>query len=151
MRMDGLSTTFSKALTASNSSQVSMRNASTNSYNAKFDAFLYAVILEEQSGVPLTVVSLLARHDLDPWEEAAKYAHSPGWATVASLSDLLAGVIPYSFLDEHVCTEAVRLLRLLPAPDFADPVTPNPMWPVIVDLLKRFKVISGILTGNDRR
>jgi hypothetical protein len=128
-----------------------MRNASANSYHVKFDAFLYAVILEEQSGVSLTVLSLLARHDLDPWEEAAKYARSPRGEAVTSLSDLLAGVIPYSFMDERVCTEALRLLSMLPPPDSAHPVTQNPMWPVIVDLLKRLKDISGILTGNDRR
>jgi hypothetical protein len=128
-----------------------MQDASTNTCDVKFNAFLYSVILEEQSGVSLTVLSLLARHDLDPWEEAAKYARSPGALTVATLSDLLSTVMPYSFLDECVCTEAVRLLGLLPSPNFADPVAQNPMWPVIEDLLKRLKDISGMLIGNDRR
>ena len=70
---------------------------------------------------------------------------------MATLSDLLSTVMPYSFLDECVCTEAVRLLGLLPSPNFADPVAQNPMWPVIEDLLKRLKDISGMLIGNDRR
>jgi hypothetical protein len=128
-----------------------MRTASNNSYNVTFAPFLYATILEEKSGASLTVLSLLARHDLDPWEEAAEYARSPGAAAVASLSDLLAEVMPYSFLDEFVCTEAERLLGLLPSPDFADPVAQNPMWLVVADLLKRIKEISVILIGNDRR
>jgi hypothetical protein len=128
-----------------------MRKTSSDSYDVKLESFLYAVIPDDRSGAPLTVLSLLARKNLDPWEEAANYAQSPGAAAVASLSDLLAEVMPYSFLDERVCTEAVRLLDLLPSPHYADPVAQNPTLPVIADLLKRLKEIFGIPVRNDRR
>ena len=122
-----------------------------NSHTVKLEPFLYATILEERSGVALTMLSLLARHDLDPWEEAAKFARWPGAATVAAVSDLLAEIMPYSFLDECVSTETVRLLGLLPPPNFADPVVQNPMRLVVADLLKRLKDIFGIPIRDDRR
>jgi hypothetical protein len=38
----------------------------------QFDEFLYARIDEGSDTTPLSVLSMLARLDLDPWEEAAK-------------------------------------------------------------------------------
>jgi hypothetical protein len=127
-----------------------MREAFNPSYNSRFDSFLYEVILEEQFGASLTVLSLLARQNMDPWEEATKYAKSPGGAAVANLSDLLSCVMGYSSLDERVRAEAVRLLHLLPSPNVPDPVVQNPVWPVVVGLVKRLKDISGIWIRNDR-
>jgi hypothetical protein len=127
-----------------------MQKAFTHACNARFHTFLYAVILQEKSGVSLTVLSLLARHNMDPWEEAARYARTPGKATVCELSHLLYGVMPCSS-DERIRTAAVRLLRLLPSPNFTDPIAENPIWPVLAGLLKRLKDATGTLLGNDRR
>jgi hypothetical protein len=41
---------------------------------SEFDAFLFAPIYVEKSGLVLTVVSALARLDLDPWDESAELA-----------------------------------------------------------------------------
>jgi hypothetical protein len=35
-----------------------------------FDKFLHSVIREEEGGADLTMLSVLARHDMDPWEAA---------------------------------------------------------------------------------
>ncbi len=128
-----------------------MQSASLNSYNARFNTFLYAVILEEQSGASLTVLSLLARHNRDPWEEAANFARSPRKVVVAQLSSLLSVAMPYSPSHERIRTEAVRLLHLLPSPNIAEPITQNPMWPVITGLLKRIKAVSDLWIRNGRR
>jgi hypothetical protein len=128
-----------------------MGDASINSYDVQFDSFLYAVILEEESGASLTMLSLLARADMDPWEEAANYARSPGPATVAELSRHLALVMSDSCSPARIRSEAVMLLSLLPSPSFADPVDRKPLWPVIVGLLKWLKDSSGIWIRNDRR
>ena len=37
----------------------------------KYDAFLFAPVREDIDGMPLTVVSMLARLNIDPWGEAA--------------------------------------------------------------------------------
>jgi hypothetical protein len=42
-----------------------------------FDAFLFAPIGEEPNGMPLTLLSMLARLGIDPWEEAADLAQLP--------------------------------------------------------------------------
>ena len=57
-----------------------------------FDDFLYAPIREDKSGMPLSVVSALARLDVDPWEEAARLAAMPGEAATQRLSALIASL-----------------------------------------------------------
>jgi len=44
---------------------------------AEFDDFLFAIIGDDRNGMQLSVVSVLARMDLDPWHEAATLAASP--------------------------------------------------------------------------
>ena len=48
--------------------------ASISYLGSEFDDFLFAPIGEERNGMPLSVVSALARSDLDPWQEAAQLA-----------------------------------------------------------------------------
>lgn len=42
-----------------------------------YDEFLFAPIAVATNGLPLTVVSILARLDVDPWDEAASLARLP--------------------------------------------------------------------------
>lgn len=55
-----------------------------------FDKFLYSVIREEDGGASLTVLSLLARHDMDPWEAADQLTRVPWTEAAAQLSLLIA-------------------------------------------------------------
>lgn len=50
--------------------------ASFATLGSEFDAFLFAAIGEDRNGMPLSVVSFLARMDLDPWYEASSLARS---------------------------------------------------------------------------
>jgi len=62
----------------------------------------------------LSVLSALARLDIDPWEEAARLAALPGEAATRRLSSLIA-TLPYgpsAHLDP--ATDAARLIALLP-------------------------------------
>ncbi len=43
----------------------------------EFDNFLFAPIDDDQNGPPLSVVSALARLDVDPWNEAEGLARMP--------------------------------------------------------------------------
>jgi hypothetical protein len=79
-----------------------------------FDAFLFAPIREDKSGVPLSVVSALARLDVDPWEEAAKLAAMPGEAATQRLSALIASLPAEPATDPERRTTAARLVALLP-------------------------------------
>jgi hypothetical protein len=79
-----------------------------------FDDFLYAPIREDRSGLPLSVVSALARLDVDPWEEAAKLAAMSGEAATQRLSVLIASLPAQPPIDPECRTIAARLIALLP-------------------------------------
>ena len=40
---------------------------------ARYNDFLFATVCEEANGMQLSVLSALARLNLDPWEEAARF------------------------------------------------------------------------------
>jgi hypothetical protein len=80
----------------------------------EFEKFLYEPIGQDNNGMPLSVLSALARQDVDPWNEAAKLAQLPEQQAVAQLVSLL-GAFPRAPL---VCPDpasiAPRLVTLLP-------------------------------------
>jgi len=61
----------------------------------------------------VSVLSGLARADVDPWQEAAKLAQLPGDTAVRELAELI-GALPVSFSDSRAI--ATRLIALLPRP-----------------------------------
>ena len=52
--------------------------------HSEFDRFLLTPLMES-NGVPLTVLSMLARQDIDPIEEAARLSQLPNEAAINSL------------------------------------------------------------------
>jgi hypothetical protein len=90
----------------------------------EFDDFLYAPIREEeQHGSPLSVLSALARLDVDPWDEAARLARLPRTAAIQFLTTLVAGA-PGSLPTHRSPGEhAQRLAALLPQKAPADGLT----------------------------
>lgn len=42
--------------------------------HSEYNAFLFAAVGEEKTGMPLTVLTALARLGVDPWQEAARLA-----------------------------------------------------------------------------
>ena len=61
----------------------------TATLRTDFDAFLFAPIGEDTNGMPLTLLSVLARLGIDPWEEAADLAHLPLEPALQRLSSRL--------------------------------------------------------------
>ena len=55
----------------------------------EFDEFLGAPIGEDRNGTTLSVLSALARLDVDPWREAKSLARMPTGAAVARLTALI--------------------------------------------------------------
>jgi hypothetical protein len=84
------------------------------SLRSEFDDFLYAPILEDSRGMCVSVISALARLDLDPWEKAAELAQLPNEIATRRLSSLFAGLpdCPASRADASAI--AARLVDLLP-------------------------------------
>ena len=81
---------------------------------SEFDDFLFAPIGEDRNDMPLSVLSALARLDVDPWEEAAELARLPGETATQRLALLIAALPdgPLAHLDPG--TIAARLVALLP-------------------------------------
>ncbi len=55
----------------------------------EFDEFLCAPIGEDRNGTTLSVLSALARLDVDPWQEAARLARMPREAAAVRLTSLI--------------------------------------------------------------
>jgi hypothetical protein len=89
----------------------------------EFDRFLYASVGDDNNGMPLTVLSALARMDVDAWEEASKLTQLPQESAVTQLASLLGGIrhAPVAGLDP--ARIAGPLIALLPCPrDHAPPM-----------------------------
>jgi hypothetical protein len=81
-----------------------------------FEEFLYSPIRQDDGGIPLSVLSVLARHDVDPWEEAARLSRLPRTAAIEHLVSLI-GTAPEQKPAFHELTvTASRLIALLPRP-----------------------------------
>jgi hypothetical protein len=81
---------------------------------SEFNAFLFSTIGEGRNGIPLSVVSLLARRDLDPWLEAASLAAMPADAAARRLDSLIRALPDQPLTLPDSRTIATRLIALLP-------------------------------------
>jgi hypothetical protein len=80
----------------------------------EFDAFLFAPVGEDRSGMPLSVVSMLARLDLDPWQTAAQLAAlSPDFAA-QELVSILGSLHIWSLQSCDILLIARHLVAMLP-------------------------------------
>jgi hypothetical protein len=79
-----------------------------------FDAFLFANVDDVARDVPLRVVSVLARLDLDPWAEAAELTLMFKETAVERLTALLTNLPDSSPTGADSRTIASRLIGLLP-------------------------------------
>ena len=89
----------------------------------EFDDFLFAPIGEDGNGMVLSVLSALARLDIDPWQEAANLSGLPGGAATQRLASLIAALPDESSAYPDPATVAARLVALLPRP--ANPNIPS--------------------------
>ncbi len=80
----------------------------------KFDKFLCASIGEDRNGTMLSVLSALARLDVDPWQEAASLARMPREAARERLTALIAALPDEPTADIPAKTIAADLIALLP-------------------------------------
>jgi hypothetical protein len=86
---------------------------------SEFDDFLFALIGEDRNGMPVSVISLLGRMDLDPWQEAASLATVPPENGMQRLASLLRSVPDPSLRQPDPAATATRLVALLPRQCFA--------------------------------
>ena len=110
--------------------------------SGEFDAFLFSSIGEDRNGIPLSVVSLLARRDLDPWLEAATLANLPVEAATRKLTRLIQTIAyqPLTLPDPEAI--AIRLVSLLPRRPHADLRQPTKPHDTITATLTSPKAVT---------
>lgn len=82
--------------------------------NSQFDRFLFAP-LHENGETPLSVLSTLARQDVDAWQEAARLAELPKDHAVNSLASTIWKSDSARWSPSEARLVAARLIELLPS------------------------------------
>jgi len=89
----------------------------------EYNAFLYAAIGADANGSTLSVLSAIARMDLDPWAEAAQLSGLPVHTAVRRLSALIAAMPVKPSVSGEPGVIAERLIKLLPVQNAAAALT----------------------------
>ncbi len=99
--------------------------ASTSRLGSEFNDFLFAPVGEDRNGMPLSVVSVLARMGMDPWVEAASLADLPAETAARKLAEWLDVLPDPTLKPASPDTRAARLIALLPRR--RNPAPPPPL------------------------
>ena len=121
---------------------IDMTGSASFSYlTPKFDDFLFARI-DENGETPLSVLSVLARLGIDPWEEAARLAQLPRALAATRLASSIAATpgAPSAYLDAGTVSD--RLISLLPSPRT---VASSPGGPVVLPVAKSSVALWAVL------
>jgi hypothetical protein len=86
--------------------------------NSDLNPFLHADLGTESNGSTLTMLSVLARLDQDPWVEAARWAKLPKAVAVDRLVTIIDGIPLSPGTASGTRATVARLVLLLPAPDW---------------------------------
>jgi hypothetical protein len=81
---------------------------------SEYNGFLFAVVDEEELGLPLTVLSALTRLGIDPWQEAARLTDLPRELAAQALAEVIAKLPGKTFKAAGPAAIAARLVRWLP-------------------------------------
>ena len=122
-----------------------------------FDPFLFAEVGEERNGMLLSVLSALARLDLDPCREAASLSRLPAAAATERLSSLLSS-LPRSQLTVPAPAAITRLVGLLPkaardeswSPGAAVLARSKMSWPMVVYFIVAFVMMCAAQVAERR-
>ncbi len=82
---------------------------------SSFNVFLFAEIGQEANGMPLTVLSGIARLGTDPWTEAARLGGLSTQAAIEALARIIANLPFPRYSSGEASAIATRLIALLPA------------------------------------
>ena len=91
---------------------------------SQYDAFLFASVCETDE-MTLSVLSVLARQDVDPWQEAARLAQLSRDQAVNSLASKIWKSNSERWSPSEANILAVRLIELLPSHGVP---RSNPLW-----------------------
>ena len=93
-----------------------MSAAMRSGLSCEFNDFLYSAVNDASDPMPVSVLSALARHNIDPWHEAAQLAQMPKRVAITRLASLIASERPDLAVQPRAELVATRLIGLLPTP-----------------------------------
>jgi hypothetical protein len=133
-----------------------MRSAPTPAIRTEFQVFLYAAVGDDKNEIPVSVLSALARQNVDPWAEAAELAQLSRESAIARLASLISLVTTGASARLDPTANATRLLALLPRsadctiPWYDKPRVdpPRHFAPIIIYLIVGATIIASALLGN---
>jgi len=111
----------------------------------EFDNFLFASIEDDRNGPLLSVVSALARLEVDPWKEAASLARLPREQAKQRLSSLIASLPKGATTGLSPEIIASRLVALLPQAGSVNTAAPATLRQVAPVPRSRLFVVLGVL------
>jgi hypothetical protein len=82
--------------------------------HSEYNAFLFAAVGEEKTGLPLTVQTALIRLGVDPWQEAARLSDLPKAAAAQALAAAMARLPEGDWVAAGLPEIAARLVGNLP-------------------------------------
>jgi len=97
-----------------------------------FDEFLFAPVGKDASGMPVTLLTVLARLGVDPWEEAADLAHlsrEPAMQRLASRLESMPNAPASAEETVNIATRLIALLHRKPARKATSPEESQPSTP----------------------
>jgi hypothetical protein len=123
----------------------------------QYDAFLFAALCEDDE-ISLTVLSLLARQDFDPRQEAARLAQLSKEQAISSLASKIWKSDSERWSPSGASILAMRLIELLPShgSHSSSPVAEQPssgmmVWVVIGMLLGSIAVSGNNMQNSAQR
>jgi len=99
--------------------------------HSEYNAFLFASVGEEKTGLQLTVQTALIRLGFDPWQEAARLAGLPKGAAVQALTAAMARLPEGDWKASGLPEIAARLVASLPGSSLAGGSLPGRSAPVV--------------------
>lgn len=121
---------------------------STDAYalqRSDLNEFLFADVGVEASGMTLSVLSVLARLDMDPWQEAGRLAKLPRTAAVEGLARSIAAMPARLWPLRDATAIAARLVTLLPGREGGLPIPPSVPAPARSRTTRQWAVVLALL------
>jgi hypothetical protein len=139
-----------------NQSSEFRRFAAASALGPEYDNFLYASIAGANEEMPFSVLSALARQNVDPWDEAAELARLPRESAILRLTPVISSLTAGSSARTDPTADAARLVALLPPPavftdyrhDKSPGEAPRDYVPLLIYLAVGVLVMASVLVGN---